>query len=118
MNNVKTAKATVELTKGDDGTFLNVEIAGRKGQSGAERAMQEFIESITYPNDIGFFRVSDLLARYRERCPGFRRAAFVAALANLGHRLGVNPAGQMVVVGRSLQRPKVLKVESGRVVRA
>ena len=26
----QTAKATVELTKNDDGTFLNVEIAGRK----------------------------------------------------------------------------------------
>ena len=26
----KTAKATVELTKNDEGTWLNVEIAGRK----------------------------------------------------------------------------------------
>jgi hypothetical protein len=26
----QTAKATVELTKGDDGVWLNVEVAGRK----------------------------------------------------------------------------------------
>jgi hypothetical protein len=40
MSETKTARATVELTKSDDGTRLNVEIGGRKASLRLERGLQ------------------------------------------------------------------------------
>jgi hypothetical protein len=37
MNETKTARATVELAKNDEGTWLNVEIGGRKASFSLER---------------------------------------------------------------------------------
>ena len=36
--------------------------------------MQTFVESITYPNAVAYVKVSDLLKRYREQHPGYRRS--------------------------------------------
>jgi hypothetical protein len=58
----KTAKATVELTKGDDGTFLNVEIAGRKASLALNNSnhgplvkdiLVEWAESHFHPTGVG-----------------------------------------------------------------
>ena len=40
MNKTKTARATVELAKSDEGTFLNVEIGGRKASLSLEHCRQ------------------------------------------------------------------------------
>jgi hypothetical protein len=41
MSDTKTTKATVELAKSDDGTWLNVEIGGRKASLSLERSPRD-----------------------------------------------------------------------------
>ena len=79
--------------------------------------MQTFVESVTYPNAVAYIKVSDLLRKYREQHPGYRRAAFIAELSNLRLQLGVRSDGQLVVVGRSWEPPKSLKVRAGKLTR-
>jgi hypothetical protein len=79
--------------------------------------MQTFVESVTYPNAVAYIKVSDLLRKYREQHPGYRRAAFIAELSNLRLQLGVRSDGQLVVVGRSWEPPRTLKVKAGKLTR-
>jgi hypothetical protein len=73
-----------------------------------------FIESCTYRKAVAYVKVSDLLKRYREQHPGYRRSCFLAELSSLRLQLGVQSDGQLVVVGRSWEPPKALKVKSGK----